>query len=200
MNMVATVNWWHSNRTMDSVSFSFQPKKMRAHIPTAGGALIPKHAWIHANYAQYFPPRNGPIPYLTDLPSYIQKLPESLPDDAVKSLLINGACIIPETEIHDHLLHSYVNHAYWDMPLLDVNRLRMCVHTNTEDNQVSLLLFQAVMFAGACSTDSLQPSQLGFATMREVREVFYNRVKILYEIDYERDIICVIQSLLLMTL
>lgn len=56
------------------------------------------------------------------------------------------------------------------------------------------------MFAGVWSTDSLQPFQLGFATMREVREVFYNRVKTLYEAGYERDSICVIQSLLLMTL
>lgn len=116
------------------------------------------------------------------------------------SLLINGACIIPETEIRDHLLDSYVNHAYWDMPLVDVNRLYICVCTNTEDNQLSLLLFQAVMFAGICSTDYLQPSQLGFATMREVREVFYNRVKTLYDAGYERDSVCVIQSLLLMTL
>jgi len=64
---------------------------------------------------------------------------------------------------------------------------------------MSILLFQAIMFAGLAAVDPEVINNMGFRTTKEAREHFFNRVRLLYEFDVEPSEIAVLQSLLLMS-
>ncbi|OQV01255.1 Fungal specific transcription factor domain-containing protein [Cladophialophora immunda] len=69
----------------------------------------------------------------------------------------------------------------------------------TENDKISLVLFQAVMFAGVAFTDLSHLQQEGFRTYNDARKTFFDRVKLLYEMDVESNPTTMIQILLLMT-
>jgi len=85
------------------------------------------------------------------------------------------------------------------MPLLDLHGLIHAVEDNDENNAISLLLFQAIMFAGIATVDIKYLKAAGYATRRVARRDFFQKTRLLYDFDYEVDRISLVQSLLLMT-
>jgi hypothetical protein len=66
-------------------------------------------------------------------------------------------------------------------------------------HRLSLLLFQAVMFAGTAFIDLKHLQAAGYPNRKAARKVFFQRARLLYDFDYEVDRISLVQSLLLMT-
>uniref|UniRef100_A0A093V4N4 Cutinase transcription factor 1 beta n=1 Tax=Talaromyces marneffei PM1 TaxID=1077442 RepID=A0A093V4N4_TALMA len=85
------------------------------------------------------------------------------------------------------------------LPVLDLHSFLEAVARNDPDANISLLLFQAVMFAGTAFVDLRHLQAAGFKTRREARKAFFNNARLLYAFDYEDDRIAIIQSILLMT-
>lgn len=133
------------------------------------------------------------------LPLFVEPLSTRILIEDLEYLEGKGALTVPESDVQVEILRAYLFSVHPFMPMLDYRTFVHAVLSNGEDGQVSLLLFQAVMFAGL---HSLQPSvihRLGFESPKQARGVFFNRVRLLYEFDVEPDIGAVLQSLILMS-
>ena len=150
------------------------------------------------------------------LPEYIAPAPTSLDIEDADFLSRKGALTVPKPELRDALIRSYIEFVHPLMPVLDLKEFLACIGSGT--GQVSLLLLQAVLFAGTSFVDIKQLRMLGFLTRKAARRAFFEKVKVrkfsqvgslrtkadvwklLYDFEYEKDRLRVIQTLFLMTL
>lgn len=133
------------------------------------------------------------------LPDYIRGLPTRLQPEDVDYLAMKGALTIPDVPLRNELIKSYVHYVHTYMPLLDLEDFLQTIHHNDGINRLSLLLFQAVMFAGTAFIDLQHLQAAGYASRKAARKAFFQRARLLYDFDYEVDRISLVQSLLLMT-
>jgi len=133
------------------------------------------------------------------LPDYIRGLPARLQKEDIDYLAIKGALTIPDTTLRNELLKSYIHYVHTYMPLLDLEEFLQTIVQNDGIHRISLLLFQAVMFAGVAFIDMKHLQAAGYQTRKAARKVFFQRARLLYDFDYEVDRISLVQSLLLMT-
>lgn len=136
---------------------------------------------------------------MAPLPAFFTPLPTRIPREDLDFLVMKGAFTVPEAELRAEILRGYIFSVHPFMPLLDLKPFVEAVLDERTDNPISLLLFQAVMFAGLSSLESHFVIRLGFVSAKQARAVFYTRVKLLYEFDVEPDRTAVCQSLLLMS-
>lgn len=85
------------------------------------------------------------------------------------------------------------------MPALDVEDFIGPIIRQDDQNPVSLLLFQAVMFASVTFVDESLLKMRGYRSRKAARKAFFGRVRLLYGLDCEPDRLSLIQALLLMT-
>ena len=64
------------------------------------------------------------------------------------------------------------------MPLLDVHELIHTVDNNDSTSAVSLLLFQAIMFAGVASVDMAYLQTAGYTNRRAARRDFFQKTRV----------------------
>jgi hypothetical protein len=133
------------------------------------------------------------------LPAFIAPLPIRMPNEDLDFLALKGAFTVPEPELCAEILRGYIFCVHPFLPLLDLKPFVNAVLNEREDGNISLLLFQAVMFAGLSSLELHVVHRLGFESAKQAREVFFTRVKLLHEFDVELDGIAIFQSLLLMS-
>ncbi|KAF2164390.1 hypothetical protein M409DRAFT_25268 [Zasmidium cellare ATCC 36951] len=158
-------------------------------------------------YASLLTPDSRPVGNLqpqhsqriSTLPAFITPLSRHISGEDLEYLERKGAFTIPEPDLQIEILRAYLFSVQPFMPILDHRALVRAVITNRQDNRVSLLLFQAVMFAGLHSLQLPVIHRLGFESAKEARSTFFNRVRLLYEFDVEPDIVAVFQSLVLMS-
>jgi hypothetical protein len=132
------------------------------------------------------------------LPDYITPLPTHLDPDVLELLRRRGALTLPSQVMVHELLRGFVCYVYPMLPLLDLGDFLHAVD-GASGNTVSLVLFQAVMFAGVASTNLAHLQREGFQSHKEARKILFDRVKLLYELDVESNPTTLIQVLLLMT-
>lgn len=145
------------------------------------------------------PPLPSPVTPSHDLPPYIKCLPSKLGQDEIAFLEKKGALSIPPVELRDALLKSYAEFVHPYMPLLNLHEFVEIIDHNGGLQTISLLLFNAVMFAGVAMVDMRHLEAAGYSSRRDVRREFFQRTRILYDFDCEQDRVSIIQSLLLMT-
>ncbi|KAJ6120272.1 hypothetical protein N7523_004552 [Penicillium sp. IBT 18751x] len=133
------------------------------------------------------------------LPDYIRGLPARLTKDDIDYLAAKGALSIPDVSLRNELLKAYVHYVHTYMPLLDLEEFLQTIVQNDGVHRISLLLFQAVMFAGMAFVDIKHLKAAGYQTRKAARKIFFQRARLLYDFDYEVDRISLVQSLLLMT-
>ncbi|KAL3494218.1 fungal-specific transcription factor domain-containing protein [Aspergillus germanicus] len=133
------------------------------------------------------------------LPDYIRGLPARLQKEDIDYLAMKGALTVPDVSLRNELLKAYVHYVHTYMPLLDLEDFLQTVVQNDGIRRMSLLLFQAVMFAGTAFIDLKHLHAAGYPTRKAARKAFFQRARLLYDFDYEVDRISLVQSLLLMT-
>ncbi|RMD41069.1 hypothetical protein DV735_g4014, partial [Chaetothyriales sp. CBS 134920] len=133
------------------------------------------------------------------LPQYIRPVPQHNLDADLSYLSSRGALQIPDTGLRNELLRCYVQYVHPYLPLLDLHDFILAVDRNDGRNPISMLLFQAVMFAGTGFIDMGYLIAEGFDTRKAARRAFFQKVKLLYDFDYEVDRVAVVQAVLLMT-
>lgn len=134
------------------------------------------------------------------LPAFIAPLSSRILSEDLDFLAQKGALTVPEPDLRVEILRGYLFSVHPFMPMLDFRTFVHAVLNDREDARISLLLFQAVMFAGL---HSLQPDvihRLGFKSVKQARKVFYDRVRLLYDFDIEMDNAALLQSTVLMSL
>ncbi|GIZ40741.1 hypothetical protein CKM354_000406800 [Cercospora kikuchii] len=149
--------------------------------------------------AAVMPQFNLPQQPSYSLPNYIKPLPSKLDVEDILYLEKKGALTIPNQQLRDELLRSYVEFIHPFMPLLNIHDLVATIDRNDGNSPISLLLFQAMMFCAVASVDMRFLKAAGYATRRDARRAFFTKTRTLYDFDIEVDRICLIQSLLLMT-
>ncbi|THY06970.1 hypothetical protein D6D01_09820 [Aureobasidium pullulans] len=133
------------------------------------------------------------------LPAFIRSFPSTLGPDDLSYLAKKGALTIPPPALYAALLECFVENIYPFTPLLNIYELIHAVDNNDANEAVSLLLFQAIMFASVASVDMSYLHAAGYKNRKAARREFFMKTRLLYDFDYEADRISVIQTLLLMT-
>ncbi|KAJ5714181.1 uncharacterized protein N7483_011362 [Penicillium malachiteum] len=163
-------------------------------------------------------------PYNTLLPSYLKPPSSKIQAEDLNFLIRKGALDIPPAALREEILKAYIRHVHPHMPFLDLNVFSDAIFnshvgSNGQDG-ISLLLFQAVMFAGAFFVDLKHLYAAGFLSRRNALEILFERARVrdiinigkkvfgrawtntlqtLHDFDSEDDELAIVQSLLLMT-
>ncbi|KAI9371933.1 fungal-specific transcription factor domain-containing protein [Aspergillus egyptiacus] len=145
------------------------------------------------------PSFGSPRPSGIVLPDYIRGLPARLQKEDIDYLAMKGALTVPDVTLRNELLKAYIHYVHTYMPLLDLEDFLQTIVQNDGIRRMSLLLFQAVMFAGTAFIDLKHLHAAGYPSRKAARKAFFQRARLLYDFDYEVDRISLVQSLLLMT-
>ncbi|KAF2796166.1 cutinase transcription factor 1 alpha [Melanomma pulvis-pyrius CBS 109.77] len=137
---------------------------------------------------------------IADLPLFIKPLPPRIGPDEVSYLEKKGALTIPKTTLRNEMLRAYVEFVHPYMPLLDLHDfLTVIDQPDGSLGKVSLILFQAVMFAGSAFVGMHHLRAAGYVSRKEARKDFFQKTRVLYDFDYESDRVSLVQALLLLT-
>ncbi|KAJ8612974.1 hypothetical protein MRB53_037182 [Persea americana] len=116
------------------------------------------------------------------LPDYVKDLPKRIGPDEVILLAKKGCLTIPDKPLRNELLRCYVEFQHSYMPLIDIHEFLHIVET--EDGQagkISLLLMQAVLFAGSAFVDLKHLKKAGYSNRREARKTFYMKARVSHD-------------------
>lgn len=112
------------------------------------------------------------------LPNYIRRLPQRLQAEDLNYLQAKGALTIPDRTLRDELLKAYIHYVHPYMPLLDLEEFLQILARNDGTHYVSLLLFQAVMFAGTAFVDMEALRNAGYNNRKSARKIFFQRARV----------------------
>jgi hypothetical protein len=126
---------------------------------------------------QYLAPQQRQRPGVS-LPNYIRCLPPRIMAEDIEYLQRKGALTVPDTRLRNELLRSYVQYVHPYMPLLDLKDFLRPIEKNDGNSPVSLLLFQAVMFAATAYIDMRFLHAQGIDNRKAARKVFFQRARV----------------------
>jgi hypothetical protein len=125
------------------------------------------------------PPAPANLGLIGELPPYIKPLPQRMASDDVAYLFNKNALSIPDVAFRNALMRSYIEYVHPYMPLIELHDFLSIVDRGTGENgKVSLLLFQAVMFAGTAFVDMVFLTHAGYLTRKAARKAFYQKVRV----------------------
>lgn len=146
---------------------------------------------------------------LNEIPSYINFHLANASEADVSYLQDKGCFSFPQKDIIDDLLKCYFDYIHPQVPFLDeqefwetyLDRGRDTPHSHRSDDRhgISLLLFQAVLFAATtCASLSLL-RRAGYSSRWAARRDAFYKVRALYSFDVEQDKMIMLQTLLIMS-
>ncbi|KAE8349218.1 fungal-specific transcription factor domain-containing protein [Aspergillus coremiiformis] len=139
------------------------------------------------------------VAILDEEPRFLKPLPARIAPEDLEFLRFRGALSIPEDGLRNELLRCYIKWVHSFMPVINLQDFLRCIAENDPNGNISLLLFQAVMFVATAFVDLDHLQDAGYATRKIARSAFYTRLRLLYSLDCEEDRIVILQTLLLMT-
>ncbi|KIW29429.1 uncharacterized protein PV07_05244 [Cladophialophora immunda] len=133
-----------------------------------------------------------------DLPDYIKPLPAHLGADDIEYLRKKGAFSTPGPALTEECLRCYALHVHPLYPAVDHVQVRSILREpSANKGRLSLLLLQAMIFAGSMWADVRLVRSAGFLCRKAFRQTLHQRIRFLYDADYEDDRLTLVQSLLL---
>ncbi|KAI1046265.1 hypothetical protein LB505_013025 [Fusarium chuoi] len=121
-------------------------------------------------------------------------IPAGLDPLETRILQRRGAFVLPPKTLCDDLIETFFA---WVHPIVPViNRTKFMSQYRDPENPPSMLLIQCILLAGA--RISTNPQLMVDGSASTAVATFYRRAKALYDADYERDGITLVQSMLLM--
>ena len=120
---------------------------------------------------------------------------EQLHPDVIARLRNNGALQLPARETCDELVDAFFQ---WASPLVPIlNRSNFLRSYQDPENQPSLLLTQAVLAAGSTVASGSNVTENPKKPVH-VAATYFEHARMLYEANYEKDPVTLVQSLILM--
>lgn len=116
---------------------------------------------------------------LAQLPAFIKPLPSKIAPEDVKYLYSKGALTLPPLELQNALIRAFIEYVYPYMPLLERGAFLNTV--NSRDGlcgQVSLFLFQAIMFSGTAFVEAKYLREAGYTSRRAARRAFFQKTRV----------------------
>ncbi|KAF1972863.1 cutinase transcription factor 1 alpha [Bimuria novae-zelandiae CBS 107.79] len=174
-------------------------RRMSVNSQTNGMPILPFTPFTSDSQSSVFG-YIAPKPGAADLPLFIKPLPAKIGLDEVAYLEKKGALTIPTGTLRSEMLRAYIEFVHPYMPLLELQEFLITIDQDDGSlGKVSLILFQAVMFAGSAFVDMQHLCAAGYTTRKEARKDFFQKTRILYDFDYESDRVSLVQALLLLT-
>ena len=115
---------------------------------------------------------------LDDEPRFLKPLPARIAPEDLEFLRFRGALSLPESGLRDELLRCYIQWVHSFMPVLNLQEFLRCVAENDPHGNVSILLFQAVMFIGTAFVDLKHLQDAGYSTRKSARNAFFTRLRV----------------------
>ncbi|OBT83848.1 hypothetical protein VE02_05486 [Pseudogymnoascus sp. 03VT05] len=116
-----------------------------------------------------------------------------LPED-INYLSTKGAFTLPPHHILEAFIRCYFHHVHPFSPILDANDFLL----DYEKGRMSLLLLWSMFIAAASFIDESLLTEDFYPSRTALKRAMYQRAKALYDADYEKDKITLIQSVFLM--
>ncbi|GAP85371.2 putative fungal specific transcription factor domain-containing protein [Rosellinia necatrix] len=132
---------------------------------------------------------------------FIGNLHNVLPQD-VNFLESQGCLRIPTRSILDEFVQQFFLHVHPLMPLFNEGDFWdiYCQQGRAGTGErMSLLVFQAMLFACCNFVSKSSIKALGFPDIRTARAALYRRTKLLFDFDTESSLVCLSQAALLLT-
>lgn len=133
------------------------------------------------------------------LPAFIKPLPHRFGPTDLAYLAEKDALTIPDDELRNELLRIYIYVVYAFIPCVELGTFLGPILRNNGEEQVSLILFQAVMYVSVTFVDVEYLRARGYPNRKSAQKTFFNRVRLLYGLDCEPDRLVLLQALVLMT-
>lgn len=111
------------------------------------------------------------------LPRYIRALPHEFGQDDIEFLSKKGVFTLPNDELRTELLRSYARYVHYSLPLLDIENFVALIEENGP-NQISLMLFHAVIFAAAAFIDFPLLQAQGYESIKSARKHLFQKAKV----------------------
>lgn len=113
------------------------------------------------------------------LPDYLKPLPQRMTSVDIDYLFAKGALSLPEIPVRNALLRSYLEYVHPYMPLIEVHELLQIIDDGTgQSGRISLLLFQAIMFAGTAFVDMDELRAAGYSSRKSARKAFFQKARV----------------------
>lgn len=113
------------------------------------------------------------------LPDYFKPLPLQMAAVDIDCLYAKDSLSIPAAPLRNAVLRSYLEFVHPDMPIVDIHELLQIISDgNGKSGRVSLLLFQAVMFAGTAFVNMAYLKTAGYSNRKEARKAFFQKAKV----------------------
>ncbi|PNH44324.1 hypothetical protein VD0004_g3339 [Verticillium dahliae] len=126
-----------------------------------------------------------------------------IPPQDVNFLELQGCLRMPTRAILDEFVQQYFLHVHPMLPLLNEGDFwdMYCNggSKSLQQERISLLVFQAMLFSTANFVSRQSIKALGYATIRAARASFYRRAKLLYDLETESSPLSIAQAALLLT-
>lgn len=140
---------------------------------------VPHFTPLSSEGRAHFLSNIAPKVTLAKLPLFIKPLPAKIGPDEVSYLEKKGALNLPKSTLRSEIFRAYVEFVHPYMPLLDLHNFLMIVdHPDGSRGRVSLILFQAAMFAGSAFVDMQYLRAAGYATRKEARKDFFQKTRV----------------------
>lgn len=119
------------------------------------------------------------IQLLGQLPPFIKPLPSKLAPEDVRYLHAKGALTLPGLPLQNALLRVYVEYVHPFMPLMELHEfLNVINNRDGLTGQVSLFLYQAVMFVASAFVESKFLKEAGYTSRKAARKAFFTRTRV----------------------
>jgi hypothetical protein len=110
----------------------------------------------------------------------LQEPSSRLGKDDLDFLVLKGALDIPDLGFAGEIFKAYIRHIHPHIPFLDLDLFSDAIFEDGRENKksISLLLFQAVMFAGAIFVDLKYLYAAGFLSRRHALDTLFQRARV----------------------
>lgn len=132
----------------------------------------------------------------------VNNLYRLLPQDA-SYLELQGCLRVPKKTVLDEFVKQYFLHVHPIMPLINEGDFWEAYSSPPAEGsraaKVSLLVFQAMLFAACAYVSRNSVRALGFSDMKAARASFYRRAKLIFDFEAESSPIAIAQASLLLS-
>lgn len=126
----------------------------------------------------------------------------SIPPQDVNFLELQGCLRVPIRPLLDLFVQQYFLHVHPILPLINEGEFWRLYFPDTDtppSKPVSLMVFQAILFASCNFLSQSTVHALGYSSTRAMRASYYRRTKLLYDLGSESSPVCIAQAALLLT-
>lgn len=122
---------------------------------------------------------SGGSGFVPPLPGFIRPFPTTIGLDCIENLQAHGALTIPSIALQNALLQKFVECVLPCMPILEWPGFINIINARDgSQGQVSLLLFQAVMFSATTFVELEYLLETGYSNREEAHEGFFEKAKV----------------------